>query len=106
MRALTAFALTGLMIVMGLLLARPQAAEADIPPDMGRYIAFCCQAAAPPDAAVGGRNLRFGPCYETTDTRWGRQCRQESMYYYPLAVRTDRTFTFDTTTRELILYAP
>ncbi len=103
MRTILAIILTAFVLATGLLLAKTSTAEADVAGESGRYVVFCCQPATPLQGDGSG-SLRFGPCYETADTRWGRQCRQENLYYYPLAVRTDRTFTFDSATRELILF--
>lgn len=83
-------------------------AQADGVAENPRFVTFCCQgkSALPPedDGMSWGRVLRFGTCFEASDTRFGRQCRSESMFYYPVAVRTDRTFSFDNVTRELTLY--
>lgn len=81
-------------------------AEADAPPDPPRYVTFCCQPSATADPAVSSQMpLRFGPCFEASDTRHGRMCRSDSVYYYPVAVRTDRTFSFDNSTRELTIFS-
>ncbi len=77
--------------------------EASAPGEPSRYVTFCCQ---PAEAAPAEANdaLRFAPCYEAPDSKFGRQCRSESLYFYPVAIRTDRTFSFDNTTRELVVY--
>ena len=82
--------------------------EADVAVDATRYVTFCCQSKTAQgqqeDEMSWGRVLRFAPCFEAPDSRFGRQCRSESLFYYPIAVRTDRTFSFDNVTRELVLY--
>ena len=95
-----------LALLVVLVLWRDPPAEADGDLAEPRYVTFCCQAQlVMPDGATGpAEGLHFAPCFEAPDTRFGRQCRTESLHYYPVAVRTDRTFSFDNDRRELIVY--
>jgi hypothetical protein len=79
-------------------------AQADLPSEP-RYVNFCCQAGGPvaDNPSLSG-SLRFAPCFETRDVPSGRQCRHDQTYYYPLAIRTDRTFSFNNVDGELTIY--
>jgi len=80
------------------------AAQADVQSET-KYVNFCCQTGGPVlDSPPLSGSLRFAPCFETRDVPSGRQCRHDQTYYYPVAIRTDRTFSFNNVDGELTIY--
>lgn len=99
------------LVLLGFALAGRSVAEADASTGMrgyelfeGRYASFCCQSGGPAPGTSAAGTLRFAPCFETRDTADARRCRQQQLYFYPVAVRTDRTFTFDNESLELVIF--
>jgi hypothetical protein len=91
-------------VALSLFLGVGSPVEAYTQPE-SRYVNFCCQSGGPvTDSSSASGALRFSPCFETQDVASGRQCRVDQTYYYPVAVRTDRTFSFNNVDGELTVY--